>query len=214
MMKIKKLETRPLSAKKVAEAMDAVSVPFVEICNVNWQSEYPYRPEVKIRLAYAGSDLLLNYRVKEKSVRAMAEVDNGPVWEDSCVEFFVKDDESSKYFNVECNCAGTLLIAEGEGRNDRKHLPLESLATVDRYSSLGQESFAEKDAPEEWEVSLIIPMALLGMNPDELKLKKYRANFYKCGDKLSIPHFISWQPITTTAPDFHRPEFFAPITFE
>lgn len=214
MMKIKKLETRPSSANKVAEAMDAASIPFVEIGNVNWHSEYPYRPEVKIRLAYVGSDLLLNYRVKEKSVRAVAESDNGPVWEDSCVEFFVKDEENSKYFNVECNCAGTLLIAEGEGRNDRKHLPLEALATVDRYSSLGREPFEEKDAPEEWEVSLIVPMTLLGMDPVEVKGKRYKANFYKCGDKLTTPHFISWQPITTAAPDFHRPEFFAPVSFE
>lgn len=204
----------PATAETVADAMDAASIPFVEIGNVNWPDEYPYRPEVKVRLAYAGDKLLINYRVKEKSVRAMADVDNGPVWEDSCVEFFVKDEDSPKYFNVECNCAGTLLIAEGEDRNDRKHLPLEVLATVDRYSTLGSGQIAEKMAPETWELSLIIPMKILGMDPEELKKKRYKANVYKCGDKLSIPHFLSWQPIATASPDFHRPEFFAPISFE
>ena len=40
------------------------------------------------------------------------------------------------------------------------------------------------------------------------------ANFYKCADLTSTPHFLSWAPIDTPEPDFHRPEFFAPITLE
>ena len=39
-------------------------------------------------------------------------------------------------------------------------------------------------------------------------------NLYKCGDNLSHPHFLSWQPIDTPQPDFHRPEFFAAGKFE
>ncbi|MDE5921249.1 MAG: hypothetical protein K2G82_06535, partial [Paramuribaculum sp.] len=28
----------------------------------------------------------------------------------------------------------------------------------------------------------------------------------------SEPHYLSWAPITTPQPDFHRPEFFGNIT--
>ena len=34
-----------------------------------------------------------------------------------------------------------------------------------------------------------------------------KANFYKCGDKLPVPHFLSWKPINVPAPDFHLPCF-------
>ena len=40
-----------------------------------------------------------------------------------------------------------------------------------------------------------------------------RGNFYKCGDGLPVPHFVSWAPIDTPNPDFHRPEFFDTICF-
>ncbi|MBR3471266.1 MAG: hypothetical protein IKH22_01600, partial [Prevotella sp.] len=36
---------------------------------------------------------------------------------------------------------------------------------------------------------------------------------YKCGDCLSVPHYLSLFPITTERPDFHRPEFFQDIVF-
>ena len=41
-----------------------------------------------------------------------------------------------------------------------------------------------------------------------------RANFYKCGDLLSKPHFLSWQPITLPKPDFHQPSFFGLLKME
>jgi hypothetical protein len=40
-----------------------------------------------------------------------------------------------------------------------------------------------------------------------------RLNVYKCGDKLSTPHYLSLAPIKTTDPDFHRPEFFVADPF-
>ncbi len=39
-----------------------------------------------------------------------------------------------------------------------------------------------------------------------------RINLYKCGDNLSHPHFLSWRPIQTDKPDFHRPEYFERVT--
>ena len=35
--------------------------------------------------------------------------------------------------------------------------------------------------------------------------------FYKCGDKTAHPHFLSWNPVGTPAPDFHRPDFFGEL---
>jgi hypothetical protein len=41
-----------------------------------------------------------------------------------------------------------------------------------------------------------------------------KANFYKCGDGLTVPHFVTWAPISTEKPDYHRPEFFDWLEFE
>ena len=40
------------------------------------------------------------------------------------------------------------------------------------------------------------------------------ANFYKCGDKLQTPHFLSWNRIDLPSPNFHRPDFFGTLEFE
>ena len=41
-----------------------------------------------------------------------------------------------------------------------------------------------------------------------------KVNFYKCGDLLPEPHFICWNKVETTDPDFHQPDFFAPVVFD
>ena len=46
-----------------------------------------------------------------------------------------------------------------------------------------------------------------------LKGKTIRANFYKCGDKLTVPHYLTWSTVGTPKPDFHRPEFFGMVRF-
>ena len=44
--------------------------------------------------------------------------------------------------------------------------------------------------------------------------KEMGANFYKCGDELPTPHFLSWNPIEWAEPSFHRPEQFGKLIFE
>jgi hypothetical protein len=46
---------------------------------------------------------------------------------------------------------------------------------------------------------------------DELKAT---ANFYKCGDETAVAHYVTWNPIKTVNPDYHRPEYFGKVTFE
>ena len=66
-----------------------------------------------------------------------------------------------------------------------------------------------------WEVALVIPYSAFFMhNITSLGGKTIRANFYKCGDKLQTPHFLSWSPIDLEKPNFHCPEFFGELHFE
>ena len=58
----------------------------------------------------------------------------------------------------------------------------------------------------------MIPFDLLGLDSDALP-EKLRGNIYKCGDRTAHPHYLSWAPIGTPSPDFHRPEYFGEVLF-
>lgn len=211
---VKKVSMANIPVESVPALLDEEKVAFQPVNTVNWAA-YPYCPDVKFRMAYADNAILIHYKVKENSIRAVAGRDNGPVWEDSCVEFFSVPAEDGVYYNMECNCAGRLLIGAGAGRNGRRHAPQEVLDTVQRWSSLGREDFEERVGECSWEVALVIPYSAFFMhNITSLGGKTIRANFYKCGDKLQTPHFLSWSPIDLEKPNFHCPEFFGELHFE
>ncbi len=86
--------------------------------------------------------------------------DNGSVWTDSCVEFFSIPAGDGIYYNIECNCIGTILVGAGPVRNNREHAPKEVTALVQRWSSLGNQPFAERIGETDWEVALIIPYSV------------------------------------------------------
>ena len=52
----------------------------------------------------------------------------------------------------------------------------------------------------------------MGLDADNMP-EKVRGNFYKCASATSEPHYLSWNPILTDKPDFHRPDFFGDIYF-
>ena len=210
-LNVKKVSAANIPVEAIPALLDEEKIAFQSIASVNWK-EYPYAPEVQFRIAYTHDSILLHYKVKEASVRAMAGHDNGPVWEDACVEFFSMPAGDGIYYNVECNCAGTLLVGAGAGRTDRQHAPQEVLDGVQRWASLGRESFEERVEDSMWEVALIIPFTTFFLHEiKSLEGKSVRANFYKCGDGLQTPHFLSWNPIDLPNPNFHCPDFFGTI---
>lgn len=214
MLKVKKIDAAVCEASEVAAVLDAAGVEFNDIACVNWAEAFPYAPMAKFRIAHTGDALLVNYRVAEDSVAAVAPADNGKVWEDSCCELFIQPTADGPYYNFECNCAGTLLIACGPGREGREPAPKQVLDSVKRWSSLGREPFAERIGAVEWELSLVIPATALFKHQIRAFAGEMKGNVYKCGDCLRKPHFLSWAPIPIPSPDFHRPSHFAPITLE
>ena len=203
-----------ISAADLPKLLDMACVEWQKIDELNWH-EFPYRPSVEFRIAHVASAILLHYRVSEQSVAAVAANDNGNVWEDSCVEFFSMPGGDGIYYNVECNCAGTLLIGAGVNREDRELAPPQMFDNVLRWASLGREPFAERMEHTTWEVALVLPVEVYFKHRvGSLGGCTMAANFFKCGDRLSQPHFLSWNPVFTPSPDFHRPECFGRLHFE
>lgn len=211
---IKMISTKPSRACLVPETLDQFHIPFIPLDHANWSGQHPYKPTVKFRISYVDDCILLHYVVTEESVAAVADDDGGRVWEDSCCEFFLQPFEDGPYYNFECNAAGKMYIACGMTREGRKQVAAIHYHNVKRWTSFGRKTFKEKNGRQTWEVALIIPLDV--MTSHHLRHPRgmtMRANFYKCGDKLAKPHFLSWNPVDCDHPNFHRPSSFGKITF-
>ena len=178
---------------------------------LNWPDAFPYAPEVSFEISHSGAWMRLLFRVREDAVRAECAADGERVWEDSCVEFFFAPRADGLYYNLECTCTGRILLCRGSGRHGREPLDASLLRGIRRCSSLGEAPFGLRETPADWTLTLDIPAATFGL--ETFSGLHARGNFYKCGDKLPVPHYLSWAPVSTPRPDFHRPEFFDDIVF-
>ena len=213
---VKKVAARIMGeASQIPQVMDTARVEWTTIGCCNWPEEFPYKPKAEFRIAYTDEALLLHYRASEYSVRAKYGEDDGTVWTDSCMETFLSPcPEDGSYYNLECNCIGTVLLGHSDGKGNKVRASAETLAGIKRWSSLGRSPFVERKAEDPWEVALIVPFASYWLHDFRPETgTKIKANFYKCGDELAKPHFLSWAPITWEKPNFHLPAFFGELIF-
>jgi hypothetical protein len=183
------------------------------IDTINWE-EYNYKPGVSFAIAYSDNEIFLKYYITENYFKAEKTETNQMVCEDSCVEFFVSPGEDGIYYNLEFNAIGTCLLGSGTGRgNSRRADPL-MISGIRRLTSAGQKPIGEQEGKFEWTITVAIPFGtFFNHEVKSLKGKTFRANFYKCGDKLKVPHYVTWNPIGTEKPDYHRPEYFGELRF-
>jgi hypothetical protein len=172
--------------------------------------------KVSFTIGHDGSNIYLNYHVEEPEVRAVNTEYNSPVWEDSCVEFFFSPSgDNAYYYNFECNAIGTILCGYGKDRHKREHLPESVLRKVVIKPSLGKKPIAGIWGASTWDLQLKIPKEVLVFNKiDSLSGLAANGNFYKCGDKLENPHYLSWEPVRTPDPNFHLSEHFGQLSFQ
>lgn len=156
--------------------------------------------------------MILEYKVKEKYLKSIYLKTNEPVYKYSCVEFFISFDEIH-YYNFEFNSLGTALVGYGSAdRGSRKHLPVPLIQKIQTKSTIS--SSKVKGVDNEWSIQLQIPFEVFyNENIESSKGKNATANFYKCGDDLPEPHFISWNRIEAPEPDFHIPKYFGMVEF-
>ena len=202
-----------LNIDKVEELLESnTEVQLIE--TLNWP-EYSYKPDVKFRIAYMQDQILLKYYVNEENIMAKETQVNGDVYRDSCVEFFISPDQNDVYYNFEFNCIGTTHVGYGQVGTKRRLIDPEILKLISVKSSLGDQPFEERTGGHQWEIMIMIPKECLAFDKDiVLKGLKAKANFYKCGDDTSKPHYITWNSVGTEIPDYHQPEYFGEILFK
>ena len=182
-----------------------------------------HRPSVRARLQYdAHRNLLLRFEVEDRYVRSLCRAYQDPVCTDSCVEFFVQPKPDKGYLNFEMNAGCTLLLhyvtdptPVPGGFRGCEAVPWALGQQVRITSSLPPVVDPEMAEPVNWSLEAVIPVAILEafVGPlGPLAGQSWRANFYKCGDRTSHPHWAMWSPIGERL-SFHQPAYFGRLEF-
>ena len=178
-----------------------------------------HQPETHARIGYDDDNIYVIFHVKDRFVRAVADRCQGPVWEDSCCEFFFSPgpDIKAGYFNLEMNCGGTLLLHFSKAaKKDVTEVAATDCMQIEVAATLPARVDPEITEPTDWSIEYRLPIAIL---EKYTKVDRpapgvtWKANFYKCGDKTSQPHWLTWSVIDKPEPNFHVPESFGTLEF-
>ncbi len=184
-----------------------------------------HHPVTEVKATHTQDAIHVFFRVRDRYVRCVHTELNSAVCRDSCAEFFVQPPDGAGYFNFEINCGGTMLLyyiedptpdpAKGDMKK-RTEVTADLADLVTIRPSMPKLVDPEITDPVEWTLQYSIPVKLMehyvgALGP--LGGQEWRANFYKCADQTSHPHWASWAPIGEEL-NFHQPKRFAPIIFE
>ena len=196
------------------------NVPAVELAH--YMGDKPdHFPKTCAKVMYDDQALYVIFRVEDRYVRAVAKQHDDTVCRDSCAEFFFVPgkDLTKGYFNLEMNCGGTMLFHfQLEPRKDSVALASEDLKKIQLAHTMPKNVEPEVAAPTTWVVEYRLPLDILSKYSKDLRKPApgvtWRANFYKCADATSHPHWLTWSKVEKPNPDFHLPEFFGTLRFE
>ena len=198
-------EKKKYLIRSVTGSPDWSTVPQLQADRVLW------KPDCGVRafgqFCHDSECLFVHLRAIEANIRAEYTAPLSPVCRDSCLEFFFLPENEDRYFNFEINPNGCLWIGFGHSRTDSTVL----------YRSDMKQFFDIRTAgtPDGWEVYYRIPLSFLRLFvPGFAFAGALRANVYKCGDLTAHEHYLSWNPVSSLSPDFHRPQDFGLMRFE
>ena len=187
--------------------IDFSDAPKAKIDSYKWGEGYT--PKAYAQLIYVkNKGFALKMTAVERNPRALCTEYGDPVYEDSCLEFFVRfNSDSPLYMNFEVNSNGAFLASVRKERRNKRNI--HEITSLPEVMANRQE--------ECWTIESFFSIGMIEALFGKCDLKKgsvFFGNFYKCGDKTEHPHYGMWSPIQADTPDFHRPEFFGKLVIE
>ena len=188
------------------DVLDWSTIPALPIDNLCWTPEIDITAQAQI--CYDEEALYVRLSAKEAAIRAEHTGPVGMPCEDSCLEFFFSPiPGDTRYLNIEFNPNACMYLGMGSGIHDLVRLLPDSNNPL-------------QPCPQRidggWEIVYRVPSAFVRrFFPDYAPAPggTIRANFYKCGDLTPQEHYLSWNPMTSETPAFHRPCDFGLLTF-
>jgi cellulose/xylan binding protein with CBM9 domain len=213
---------RALETVELADGWDLGQWKLAGILEItNWMGDKPeHTPKTQVKVLYDNNNLYVFFRVEDRYVRAVEDRTHGKVWEDSCVEFFFTPHDQSEYeyFNLETNCGGTMLFRFNDKRHKTETYVAESdCELIEVHHSLPRKIENEITEPVVWTLSYTLPFSVIAQYGKMTKPQagvSWRANFYKCVENNSHPHWLTWSVVDSPTPNFHLPQYFGVLQFE
>ena len=179
-----------------------------------------HHPNVRAKVLHDEQNLYLVFDVQDQYVRVVAKGYQAAVCKDACVEFFVRPKADKGYLNFENSGGGSQLcyyIEDAERRPDGfkkfTKLPDEWMKQTKILHSLPARVEPEMAEPTHWRLALTIPRSVIEayVGPTgKWAGQTWRANFFKCADDSSHPHWASWSPVEGQL-NFHQPQYFGQV---
>lgn len=186
---------------KCDSAWDGANV--ANINNFNWDKTQT-SPHTTAKLLWSEAGIHVRMVTDETPLLARVTEQNGDVYADSCMEFFVQPNiNDERYLNFEFNAFGTNYFSVRRSRDDYE------------FTRWGKKDFNVKTkvSEGEWVLMFTVPFAVIdeifGSHTDIM-----RGNLYKCVEGKEPMHWASYYPIATPAPDFHCSQFFGEFKLE
>lgn len=177
-----------------------------DIDSVNWPGDFPSAPLSSAILAHSGTTLHILFSITATETRATVTRPLGPVADDTCFEIFLKHPGSPRYWNYEFNILGTPNVSSRIERKNPVRFSTDALNAIRTASSCTTIRETSYRLTTEW-LLVSIPLIQFGISPINAPVL-LEANLYSCASAIDSPYYLSWSPIDTPRPDFHRPEFF------
>ena len=204
------------------ESADWQGADIVKIENFRPESS-DHRPVVQAKVLHDNEFIYILFDVQDKYVRCVHTGYQSSVCRDSCVEFFCQPAGCVDYLNFEFACGGSFLIHHvtdptrtDKGFKDAEKLNLEDAGQIRVHTTMPFVVEPEITEDTHWNLASRIPLSLFTKYCKEPKGdvsgSTWRANFYKCADATSHPHWASWQPVEVL--NFHLPQCFGEVVFE
>lgn len=178
-----------------------------------------HRPLAQAKLCYNKLGIAGIFKVEDRFIVCRYTNYQDPVYKDSCVEFFLKPKTGKGYFNFEFNCLGTLLASyitdpTRIGLSFKEITPLtnEDAKQIKIHATPAADLVQESRLEKRWQVAFYIPFKLLEKYIGTIKPLPgacFTANFYKCADDSSHPHWAAWSEIDQL--NFHCPHCFGKL---
>ena len=192
--------------KRVNGQLDWSAIPTLQIDHQ--RKENKDNVTAQAQLCWDDEGIFVHLSCQEKNIRKELTQKFDPIWEDSCLEFFIRPTEDIHFFNIEfnANCALFLGYSKGKPNIVRLILPnhMDTFKPVVNFTQDG------------WEIFYKLPFALIQNFFHDFEPRsglEFRGNCFKCGDKAENPHYLMWNPIPETI-SFHAPDHFGRMILE
>jgi hypothetical protein len=182
----------------------------------------PVRPDISVRISHDGSHLRFRWQLLDSGIVSRIRTTNGPVCQDSCVEWFAQPEAGGRYINLEINAGGVRhaavidpsLRARGDSTAIRFIDPACLERLVEVHSTLPAVVDPEIAGPLSWDIEVTVPLKLFSEAFPKARLSgRWRCNMYHCADQSSLPRWAAWSPIGDQL-CFHQPDHFGIFHFQ